>query len=298
MNNLINLENFQTNLDNLFIVKTIKKLKFKHINMLLLINMLIISIEHYYFIPHSIKIYNHVNIILNISIVITLLIFNIIYCYNNYMKVNCHQLHDYLNILSDNSNSPTSAFIHDLKNIVFSLSNHMHFQNYDKAKQKIDTLCTMVRTVNLQGATGIYCIDRLLSSKLKNMDKLNIKFDIVNDLTCPVTIDNLDLCILIGNSLDNAIEACSKIPSVQDRYINLALSNNQDFLEINICNSTINNNPVSLKTSKLNKKYHGFGLKNIKSVLKKHDGKLYIEQFKNNFNLSMNLRLPLQNSKH
>ena len=81
-----------------------------------------------------------------------------------------------------------------------------------------------------------------------------------------------DICILIGNLLDNAILAAkeSKEKQItlniqpQDTYVSIFVSNSID-------KSILKDNP-ELKTTKTNKDYHGYGIKNIKKVAETYNG--------------------------
>ncbi len=275
-----------------------KKQEHKYIDLLFLLELTAVLLQYYFLYNYNLHLASFLNIILNVVTVSIIVIYKIRNYRSSYNKFTYSQLKDYLKILSETNESPTLAFIHDLKNISFAVSNHMYLHDYDKANRDIDSLCSTMHDVNNKRYIGIYGIDKLISSKVKAMKKYNIKFDFENELSCPVNVDILDLCIIIGNSLNNAIEACSKIPSYKNKYINLSVFNNNDLLEITVCNSIQSKSTINFKTTKSNKMYHGFGIKNIKAVLKKYDGCLSTEQYENYFTLSMKLNTSAKDVKH
>ena len=79
-----------------------------------------------------------------------------------------------------------------------------------------------------------------------------------------------DLYVLIGNTLDNAIEACVALPEVQ-RKINLKLKKHNNILFYEV------SNPYTEKhLRRVRGNYHGFGLKNVAKCVEKYNGKLDI----------------------
>ena len=106
-------------------------------------------------------------------------------------------------------------------------------------------------------------------------------------------MDEMDLCIILGNALDNALEACEKMPREQAQIItDLHKSGEMLFIEIK---NTFKEEPVSgsdgLVTTKRDQKNHGFGLKTMVQLTKKYDGFIDYETKQGWFCLSINLNL-------
>lgn len=85
-------------------------------------------------------------------------------------------------------------------------------------------------------------------------------------------INEYDLCNLIGNMLDNAIEAATK---TKNAIVEVSIISDKHRLMIKVSNSidksVLNNNPT-LKTSKSCPAFHGFGTRSIKSIAEKYGG--------------------------
>jgi len=88
-----------------------------------------------------------------------------------------------------------------------------------------------------------------------------------------------DISVLLGNLLDNAIEASENLTSKnlkleiqpQGEYVSIFMTNS-------ICSSVLANNP-ELSTTKHEKFLHGFGIKNIKNIVEKYNGMIdYFEE--------------------
>ena len=89
-------------------------------------------------------------------------------------------------------------------------------------------------------------------------------------------IDETDLCNLLSNTLDNAITACMKIPEDKERFVSLDIScenNIYRFVVKNSINGSVLKNNKRLLTSKSDKKNHGFGVKIIREIAGKYQGR-------------------------
>lgn len=150
-----------------------------------------------------------------------------------------------------------------------------------------------IRTMAEKGETGeaIEYIDKILGDKLLKMNKIiftdddifnviiNTRMEICRlknispiirvDGNAINEIDPEDVMILFGNIFDNAIEAAEK---TEEKLITLNVQLQGDYISIYMENSFDGEIDKNLKTSKLNKLEHGFGMKNVKQIVKKYDG--------------------------
>ena len=115
-------------------------------------------------------------------------------------------------------------------------------------------------------------LDALLNQKalVAQKRKIDIQFS-VNDLSA-VKINMVDLTILISNTLDNAIEACEKLPD-DDRRIFVQVLLEEDVLFYAVRNRSlpVNVQPGQLPvTTKIPPSLHGYGLENVRTTLKKY----------------------------
>ena len=84
--------------------------------------------------------------------------------------------------------------------------------------------------------------------------------------------DPMDLCILLGNLLDNAIEANSKVKS-EDRFVSLTMMQQERWLSITVKNAAVETAVIdgnTIYTTKEQKELHGFGLKSIREIADKY----------------------------
>lgn len=142
----------------------------------------------------------------------------------------------------------------------------------DAAQKYIDSLRAQQTSRILLVDTHHSALDALLNQKVfvARDQKTDIQFA-VNDLSA-VKINMADLTVLISNTLDNAIEACARLPE-SDRQIFVKVLLEDDVLFYAVRNRSL---PVDVQpgrlpsTTKADPSFHGYGLQNVESTLKKY----------------------------
>lgn len=173
---------------------------------------------------------------------------------------------------------------HDFRAHLSTLDGMLMQQNRD-----INTIQTYIHSLQSKQTERILLVnthhaalDALLNQKAlvaKNR-KIDIQFS-VNDLS-PIKIDMVDLTVIISNTLDNAIEACEKLPET-DRQIYVQALLEEDELFYAVRNKSLpvhmiaNQLPASTKD---NSSFHGYGLQNVHTTLEKYHT-LYAMDYEN-----------------
>ncbi len=106
-------------------------------------------------------------------------------------------------------------------------------------------------------------------------------------------VDEMDLCHLLSNVLDNAIAACMNIPEDKKRFISLDIGCENGiyrFITKNSINGSVLKNNRQLLTSKSDKKHHGFGVKIIREIAEKYNGRCDFFEEENVFCCLVTLR--------
>ena len=105
------------------------------------------------------------------------------------------------------------------------------------------------------------------------------------DVSIPriLSVTAVDLYILLGNTLDNAIEACESLPE-EDRYIYLRFGTFHEILFLQIKNPYAEDYPQRSKG-----KNHGYGLQNVQRCVNKYEGHMATEQKDGVFTLWLRL---------
>ncbi len=105
-------------------------------------------------------------------------------------------------------------------------------------------------------------------------------------------IDTMDLCSLLGNSLDNAIEAVSKIPDPEKRLIDLRITQKENLVIYNIRNYTeaqpeLENGALPKSTKQDTSRPHGYGLRSIEQIAKRYNATMNLSVKNNWFSLTV-----------
>ena len=141
--------------------------------------------------------------------------------------------------------------------------------------------------------TGSGIVDALLSEKQKQAQKINTIITFKGEIPADV-VKAVDLCIIFGITLDNAIEACEQIRSdlQKEIHIECICSSGFAFIEIkNPVHKKVEIHGNLPKTTKPNKEMHGFGLYSLENVIKKYDGEVKCECDDTTFTLTMEFSL-------
>ena len=212
-------------------------------------------------------------LISNIAIIMTVfkIIKNnkIIYEQKLINEKNAMEYRYYLKV-EDNSDRIRRLY-HDMKNHLLCISS---LCDNDDAKDYVKNLNLELDSVADTFNTGNKILDIILSEKKTICNEHNIEFKIYSDFSNTGFIDMLDICVIFGNALDNAIDACKKVESGK-RIITINTMIKKGLCIINIKNSKVNkifHNKNKIITDKKDKFLHGIGLNNIKEAVNKYDG--------------------------
>lgn len=145
--------------------------------------------------------------------------------------------------------------------------------------------------------TGNPIVDVMLTRKNLNCLQQKIQLTTMVDGSLLNFMETMDLCSLLGNSLDNAIESVQKNKQVQQRLINLRINKKANFVLYSIENycqeSPTFENGLPITTKK-DHQLHGYGLKSLSYIANKYHGTMTVTYEENWFQL--NLLFPLKKS--
>jgi two-component system sensor histidine kinase AgrC len=180
---------------------------------------------------------------------------------------------------------------HDMNNHFLCITSYLQMQKYDKAIEFINNVYKKFSTTNKIILTGDEAIDCIVNCKLDIARQAGI--GVTSVISCDKkNIEDIDISIIIGNLIDNAIDACEKKSGV--KIIEIEIYNNKNYLIITVKNSiektVLRDNP-KLKTIKKDKRNHGFGTSSIKSVVEKYNGMIDYYELNNMFCCSILLQL-------
>jgi len=126
--------------------------------------------------------------------------------------------------------------------------------------------------------SGNDTIDAIINCKAAEAGQENISFAFTASFPVRTNIDPTDLCGVLANQIDNALEACRELPDSGPREIVVEVYQNENFAFFRVENTVkgdpFENNPRLLSTKKDTSQLHGLGLKNIREIAEKYDGSL------------------------
>lgn len=180
---------------------------------------------------------------------------------------------------------------HDMANHMMAIDGLLKEGKFGRAEEYINSLKSSPGMLSMKRWCSNDIINSLLAGKSAVMESSNISYNFKVSLPDNLPIEGLDICSLIGNALDNAIEASLKL-NPEDRHISLNLIVQRGMFILNSVNSTP---PVQgtkngrFLTSKSDKSMHGFGLENMRFIADKYCGTMEIQTENNKFDLLVTL---------
>ena len=121
-------------------------------------------------------------------------------------------------------------------------------------------------------------IDAVINCSAAEAARSQIDFHYNVELSSSLSqIAPIDLCAVLGNQVENALDACKKIPDSQRRFIQVSIRQNKSFVVIQVTNSAYRNPFTAdgrLLTNKEEPQFHGLGLKSIQDTVDKYNGYL------------------------
>ncbi len=176
------------------------------------------------------------------------------------------------------------TFRHDFSNFCIGLKSYTDAGDLDGAGEYIESLQKIIIPAANTIETGNTAFDALVSAKQAIAESKGIRFTAQIQIPEQMNISPISVCIIFGNALDNALEACERV-SAGDKRIALTAVYQNEMLFCRITNTAPTEDNPALATSKPDKANHGFGLANIKSELAKYGSEPTIIHGKGEFTL-------------
>lgn len=178
--------------------------------------------------------------------------------------------------------SQSERLRHDLKNHIIALSGLLENREWEKMSSYLKNMEGSAALENFEEVTGNKVVDVLLYQKRQMAEKNNILWECDVQIPEKCNINEFDLCVLFGNILDNAVEACERIQGsrtgCRSKFIHIqaGMVKKCFFLEVKNITGGVCNNAAG-HTRKENPKEHGIGLLNVRDVVNRHNGTMHIE---------------------
>ena len=160
---------------------------------------------------------------------------------------------------------------HDIENQLAVVNDLLKLNDYDSALIYLDKLGTYIHKANRICYTGNNAVDSIVNIKGSMANSLSIDFICKVNIITSIMADELDLCHIIGNALDNAIEGCER-SNADEKHIYFSINEEKDTLSIIVTNTSDEVNTELLTTSKRKSGLHGIGISSIRSAAERLQG--------------------------
>ncbi|MEZ3434258.1 MAG: GHKL domain-containing protein [Lachnospiraceae bacterium] len=186
----------------------------------------------------------------------------------------------------------TKSFRHDIRNHIAVIKDLLESGKLEQAVSYIEDMDDMAEKMSFPCSTNNPVVDILMGNKLGIAESMGISVNCSLLLPYPCGLKDMDICIVLSNALDNAIQACKdmRLPDppeacstgCPDGYIHVSGRMQGDFLMMEVKNSFQGKSAVK----------KGTGLSNIKAVAEKYSGAMSIETREDVFALQVLLVIP------
>lgn len=181
---------------------------------------------------------------------------------------------------------------HDYHNHIQTLKAYRKLEENKKLDDYLISLDADLTSIDSLIKSGNVMVDAILNSKLSLAKSRKININAKATVPSELSVSEIDLCVIIGNLLDNAMEASLKLDNEAARYIRIYIDIKREQLYISVTNTS------GGSVSKQNGRYltakggnHGFGLMRVDRLVDKYEG--YIKQRDEEGAFTTEIILPL-----
>jgi hypothetical protein len=175
---------------------------------------------------------------------------------------------------------------HDFQNELQILNDMIENHKYENAEIHIAELSRFINKTAAVCYTGNEAVDSLINIKINIARQYNIQFLVKMKLYTELNVNPIELCRIIGNALDNAIEACCRIDE-SSRFICVSFKEVDEHILLEISNSSDYVDTDNLATTKSDKHLHGYGIQSIYSSAKRIGGDINFKYWEGVFTLKL-----------
>lgn len=188
-----------------------------------------------------------------------------------------------LNEMAIEVNRETGRIQHDLKHFLSHVDFLLTEKRYDEAKESVQAHYKNTELNNKVILTSNEIVNYILNTKNGVASERGLSMRFVLKFCHEIVMNDVDLVILLGNAIDNAIENCV------GKTIEVRIEDKNEYLHITVSNrikSSVLENNGNLETTKQSKG-HGYGVKSIKEIIKRYDGTVEFYEDNNRFYCSI-----------
>ena len=208
---------------------------------------------------------------------------SVFYLYNilteNYIHLRDHDIYkqqtyayqNQLEVIMESQNR-VRALRHDMKNHILALQILVQRKEVEETNKYLDSMKNFMTNPEEYVKTGNDAVDSLLNYKIQKANEVLNVVETKISIPEQLRLRSFDLNVLLGNLLDNAIDASMQ---TEDKKLKITIKLDKGILFLNICNSCqmiADGKKNFLETTKEDKANHGIGLKNVRRIVEKYHG--------------------------
>lgn len=175
-------------------------------------------------------------------------------------------------------------FRHDIKNRILVIKQMLDKNETERIYEYISHMMEILNNTKVYSQSGNVVVDSIINYKLSKAENLGSEVKANIGIPTQINIEDDDIVIVLGNLLDNAIEAVERVED--NKYIEVNIEYNKDCVFVAVKNSydnVINIVNGKIKTRKNDKVLHGIGLKSVETTVEKYNGVIHYEHDQNEF---------------
>lgn len=187
--------------------------------------------------------------------------------------------------LLENTYAANAKLFHDFHNHIEALHRYLEKDRTAKAIEYLEDLRSPIEAVTQPVWTGDEAVDYLVNSKIALATSQGVQVKCRIEYPQHTNIRSVDLVAILGNLLDNALEALEGTEGSL-RFMNLTVRRINEMLIIKLengCKAAPKIVSGELKTTKPNVDLHGWGLKSVRTIAERYDGIVETEYSSNRF---------------
>lgn len=180
---------------------------------------------------------------------------------------------------------------HDLRHLL----NALKFESSNTTPEELLALNAQIDIYDCAINSGSRELDALLVDALLRCQKSTIQWTCVADGSAVKHISPVDLYVMLGNALDNAIESASEDPDALKRFLCISIWRRAQFAFIKIennCPHSITFEDNLPQTTKSSSEFHGYGTKSIRDICRKYEGEYTMSAQNAVFTLDLVFPIP------
>lgn len=162
---------------------------------------------------------------------------------------------------------------HDYHNHMQKIKAHLALGQFQEVTEYLNRLEEDLDAIDIAYRTGNVSVDAILNSKLSVASDKDIEINCKAKVPMELSVSDVDLCVIIGNLVDNSLESCEKMGPSEKKFLRIYIGLFKEQLYISVMNST-NERERKHDHEFVSGKWgnHGHGLKRIDNIVEKNQG--------------------------